>query len=180
MPGETLDANSVVAWTATDADGDNLEAHVHYSHDGRLRRSLAAYVPGASGQLPLTKYAGLPASESGVITVVVSDGWNTTTAVVDNLIVSPNRLPSVSISAPVSGASIPVGANVVLAGGAYDPEDAWLSGSALSWLSSRDGPLGTGEILNLNTLTMGAHIITLRAVDADGGQRATTVTVTIQ
>jgi len=90
-----------------------------------------------------------------------------------------NLLPVVTITAPASGGTVAQGAEVGFAGNATDPEDGLLSGGALTWLSSLDGTLGSGETLSVYTLSPGVHTITLRATDGDGGVATTTVQLTV-
>jgi glucose/arabinose dehydrogenase len=90
-----------------------------------------------------------------------------------------NLPPVASITAPAPGGNVAQGAEVVLMGGAADPEDGILSGPALSWLSSLDGTLGQGDSLSLYTLSPGAHTITLRATDQNGGEGTATVQLTV-
>jgi len=63
-------------------------------------------------------------------------------------------------------------------GYALDGEDGMLTGAALSWTSSLDGPLGAGSPL-LATLSEGMHILTLTATDSQGHSRSASVTVTV-
>jgi hypothetical protein len=68
---------------------------------------------------------------------------------------------------------------VVFSGYAYDPEDGSLPPSALSWASDKDGPLGTGTTLELDTLSFGKHVITLTATDSDSQTATATVNIAI-
>ena len=47
----------------------------------------------------------------------------------------------------------------------YDPEDGVLPDGSLQWSSSIDGAIGTGALLQIDTLSIGTHTITL---DGDG------------
>jgi hypothetical protein len=88
-----------------------------------------------------------------------------------------NTAPSVAISSPSSGATVSEGSPVNLAGSASDQEDGNLS-SSVTWLSSRDGQLGTGASIQ-RVLSVGSHTITARVTDTQGAtaqaQRAVTV-----
>ncbi|HHL45943.1 MAG TPA: hypothetical protein ENJ24_05210 [Gammaproteobacteria bacterium] len=61
-----------------------------------------------------------------------------------------NASPQATIDAPASGTIYAEGSNVLLQGSASDAEDGALSGTRLSWSSSRDGALGTGESVTAN------------------------------
>jgi len=59
-----------------------------------------------------------------------------------------------------------------------DFEDGPLGDSALSWVSSQDGVLGNGQILEV-TLSPGVHTITLTATDSEGLQDTDSIQVTV-
>jgi YD repeat-containing protein len=88
-----------------------------------------------------------------------------------NVIVPGNTPPVVTATAPLNGAAFAVGETVVLAATATDTQDGTLT-SQISWASSRDGLLGSGGTLNLNTLTSGTHTITATANDSMGGSHS--------
>ncbi len=101
-----------------------------------------------------------------------------------------NEAPSATIVVPQDGSSFVPGAQVELSGSATDWEDGPLTGEALSWLSSLQGPLGTGTAVTRSDLVVGEHLVTLIATDSHGvsdrdsvrveivvGNRAPTVTI---
>ena len=51
---------------------------------------------------------------------------------------------------------------------ATDIEDGNVAAS-LSWTSSRDGPIGSGGVILINSLSIGAHIITATVSGDSGG-----------
>ena len=67
----------------------------------------------------------------------------------------------------------------MLQGGANDPEDGTLSGTALSWSSSLDGALGNGPSLTVDSLSAGSHTITLQATDLGGVMNQATLLLTV-
>ena len=79
-----------------------------------------------------------------------------------------NRPPNASISAPVDGSSWLVGESIEFDGAAVDPEDGTLDGQSLRWLSSADGPLGTGASISRSDLSESRHTIRLIATDSRG------------
>jgi hypothetical protein len=91
----------------------------------------------------------------------------------------PNQPPTPSITAPADGATFQLGQPVGFSGSGNDPEDGALSGSALVWTSSLDGQIGTGASFDHSGLSLGAHTITLTAIDSEGatGQAARSVTI---
>lgn len=178
--GALLDASTIISWTAVDADGDALLAYVQYSHDaGSSWIPLEVRLLGTQMQFDP---AWLPGSQGGTgsIRVLVSDGFNTTAASVDNLTLGLNRAPEVVIDQPEDGSQHLAGANVMLIGTVRDPEDGPLPEANVSWYSDRDGFLGNGFILNVTTLSVGAHVIELRAVDSQSLQGIASVTVAVQ
>src|SRR5690349_15405517 len=88
-----------------------------------------------------------------------------------------NQPPSVRILAPAAGVMLGMPPHA-LRGEATDPEDGALSGAALSWRSSLQGPLGTGAELSVS-LSRGTHELTLEAVDSQGLRGSAAVRVTV-
>jgi hypothetical protein len=87
--------------------------------------------------------------------------------------------PSALITAPEDGAVVKVGSEVTFQGSGSDPIDGALPGSSLSWTSSVDGVLGTGETLTTSSLTEGAHVITLMATNGRGGTAVDSISLTV-
>ncbi len=164
-----------IEWTATDADGDQLLAEVFYSSDGR-----AGWVPlgsgGPEGVLVVSSSA-LPSSTAGIVRLYVTDGFNTTVSEVTDLELLPDRAPTVTIYSPMEGQSFLLGENIVFLAHAYDLEDGWLGPEAVSWHSSIDGFLGTGE-LNVANLTPGTHVVTA-VVSGHGGPKSAAATISV-
>ena len=89
-----------------------------------------------------------------------------------------NTPPTVSISAPFGGTTITVGESLTFTATANDVEDGELS-SGISWSSSIDGALGTGNSVDA-TLTVGTHTITASVTDNSGSPGSATVSVTVE
>lgn len=77
------------------------------------------------------------------------------------------QVPIALITHPGDDETRPSATPVPFIGEATDPQDGSLTGGALVWSSSLDGPIGTGETFNFQ-LSPGTHSITLQATDADG------------
>ena len=95
------------------------------------------------------------------------------------VVLGGNISPSVQINNPADGASFALGAAVTFTGTASDPEEGVLTGSALSWVSSIDGVLGSGSSLNVDQLSPGRHRILFQAVDSRGAASADSITIAL-
>jgi hypothetical protein len=87
--------------------------------------------------------------------------------------------PTVAISAPARGSSFVRGDSIRFAGAAADGSGTPLTGSALAWSSSIDGTLGTGAPLVRTDLSLGEHLITLTATDANGATALDSTRITV-
>jgi hypothetical protein len=85
----------------------------------------------------------------------------------DVIITLGSQKPAVTIISPVNRLTQNV-FNIKLEGKAADFEDGVLPAGSLTWLSNIDGELGHGYSLNIERLSVGKHIITLRAEDSEG------------
>lgn len=94
-------------------------------------------------------------------------------------IVTGNNDPEVTITSPAGGDSFDLGEDIIFTGTADDAEDGELSGDALVWTSDRDGEIGTGTALTLDSLSAGLHVITLTATDGDNGSAQKQVIIEI-
>jgi hypothetical protein len=164
-----------LAWTGNDADGNSLTYSVFYSHNnGADWALLASGLSDTSLALMVDSLAG---GSTGRFRVVASDGVNTGFDETDGLITAPDKAPFAVITHPVAGQSFVPGALVLFQGMGTDLEDGTLPESALAWSSDRQGALGNGPSLPVNTLTPGRHVITLAVSDSRG--QTTTETATI-
>ncbi len=165
------------AWTGTDADNDPLTYTVLYSHLGEgswevLTTDLVT--PSISVDSAL-----LAGGTNSYLRIIGSDGFNSGEATVGPFTV-PAAAPRAVISVPATdNETYSAGQLVSLAGNAYDLENGAITGIALSWSSNIDGDIGTGELLQTDTLSAGVHTITLTAADGDDetGQAQRTVTI---
>ncbi|MEP6835505.1 MAG: S8 family serine peptidase [Gemmatimonas sp.] len=115
------------------------------------------------------------------ITLTVTDSQGLSSFVTRTVTVTApvNQLPSVIISSPAAGTSVVQGTTLTFTGSATDPEDGTLGGSSLVWTSSLNGQIGTGTSFALSSLSIGAHLITLTAKDANGATSVATRTINI-
>ncbi len=132
---------------------------------------------------PIGTGASLVVSSLGAgahtITLTATDpgGASGTDAVAIEIVV--NRPPAVTISSPATGSEVVEGLPVSLSGSAVDPESGTVPGERLSWSSSRDGALGTGADLETSDLSVGDHVVTLRATDDRGLAGTASVDLTV-
>ncbi|HOO55310.1 MAG TPA: carboxypeptidase regulatory-like domain-containing protein [bacterium] len=87
--------------------------------------------------------------------------------------------PGVEILSPVSGSDYACGTAIAFSGSAYDAVDGQLSGNSLTWTSSIDSEIGSGESFSYSSLSVGEHIITLVAEDSSGLSSSCTVSISI-
>jgi len=118
---------------------------------------------------------GLPllAAAVGLMACGGSDGGNQDDNPVEP---SVNTPPTAQIVSPIEGSTFEA-EFITFEGSAEDPEDGSLTGSRLTWISSRDGELGGGERISRETLSFGTH--TIRLVATDRGEPALTDTASV-
>ena len=90
-----------------------------------------------------------------------------------------NTAPTVTINGPTYLGPYQVGEFIVFNGTGSDSEDGPLSGSSLVWYSNKEGIIGEGTSVTINSLSSGTHIITLVATDRDGATASVSITVTV-
>ncbi|MFO7749079.1 MAG: hypothetical protein R6V54_03210 [Desulfobacteraceae bacterium] len=104
---------------------------------------------------------------------------------------SSSNAPAVNISSPAASPDgtydVNAGDTINFTGSATDYDGSVISGESLEWISSKDGTIGTGSELPINTryvdetgtlLKEGEHTIYLRAAGSAGtGQTSITITV---
>jgi hypothetical protein len=166
-----------ISWQGLDLDNDPLVYTVFYSNNGGVDWILL------QGDLTATSYDVVVNSMAGGsdvrFRVVATDGINTAVDETDQAITIPNQSPVPIIFNPASGSySIP-GSLLVLQGSAMDMEDGSLPNDSLVWSSDRQGELGIGPTLELNSLESGTHIITLTATDSYGISAQTKVLIKV-
>jgi hypothetical protein len=145
----------VVNWLGLDADPNaQLSYLIEYSTDGgNTWDTLDIDWPGLSYQVD-SSY--LQATTQGMIRIIASDGFNSSAPADSSTFTIPDHPPVMIINAPASGA--------------VDPQDGPLDGTSVQWVSSLNGSLGYGAVLNLATgvLSQGTHLITVTATDSLG------------
>lgn len=168
--GETVTDHLAIAWTGSDADGDDLRYTVQYSSDdGATWRSLAVDWMATSFDAEPEDLDLLPGSDQARIRVTATDGVNTAADESDATFTVERKPPQATIVEPQTGSRFAWGDTVVLRGQAIDVEDGPLGEtSPFTWTSNLSGPLGSGEELWVSGLPTGTHRITMRVTDSDG------------
>lgn len=87
--------------------------------------------------------------------------------------------PTVSIISPASGLVLSEGQGTSFVGSASDPQDGTLPEANLAWASSIDGALGTGSTVQVSSLSVGVHNVTLTATDAQGNEGQASISVSV-
>jgi hypothetical protein len=98
-------------------------------------------------------------------------------AFLDVLPAAANLPPTLDITGPADGISVPEGTSVTLSATATDPEDGNIAGSVV-WTSSLDGQLPTGASVS-TVLSVGTHTITASVADSAGAPASDAITVTV-
>jgi hypothetical protein len=170
------DGEYTITWSASDADGDDLTYNVLFSKDGVYWNQLGVGL--TESQLTVST-ADLPGATTARVRVEVSDGAYISTDESDGLFEIAAKSPLVEIIQPETDTTALDGIPISLAGSAWDLEDGPLGAEALTWSSSIDGVLGSGEILDV-ALSPGEHVITLTTEDSDGNSSLESVQVNTQ
>lgn len=177
--GESVGPAGVTAsWQMADEDGDPLSAALLFSPDnGASWQTLQTGITDTTSvEIPYTLLSG---TETGRMRVLVSDGVHTAQDDSDAVFSVERNAPQVAFLSPAAGSSFVVSQTVLLAASAYDPEDGQLADAAFVWTSDRDGALGTGASLNLDTLSAGQHELSVTATDSDGSSATASHSIAI-
>ncbi len=87
-----------------------------------------------------------------------------------------NTPPTVTITGPPPGTTVPEGATVTFTATASDDGGVNV---VLLWFSDLDGQIGSGPVFSTSALSAGTHTVTLVAIDAFGAETVQTITVTV-
>jgi len=179
VPGVQVQGKDfLLAWQASDLDGDPLTFTVDLSLDGAASWSTLA--KDLSGTELIIPAASLPGTPDARLRVTANDGLHRTSAALPFAL--PDRPPTVAILSPAPEAAFQGAAEVVLRAAALDLEDGELVGGRLRWTSDVDGLLGEGTELLATTaqLHAGRHRLTVIATDAAGQTAQDTVTIQVE
>ena len=162
------DSRQELTWEATDPDSGSGALHysIFYSTDsGDSWQLLATELVSPTYTVDTASMAG---TNDARFRVVATDGINIDFDETDEAVSILNKAPDVAILSPYDGQVIGPGELAVLYGSGSDLEDGNLADEALEWSSDREGPLGPGSSLPINTFSSGEHVITLTGRDSFG------------
>jgi hypothetical protein len=173
---DDLDIESI-NWVAEDGDHDELYYTVQYSDDGGQNwETLGLNLTDSHLEVDDTE---IPGSNSALIRVVATDGFNVGSDDSDWTFTVTGKPPIVRMISPADGDSYMQGQIVPLQGLGTDVEDGPLADESFTWESHRDGILGTGKRLDAFDLSPGVHEITLICQDSEGNFATDAVTIEI-
>lgn len=174
-PGEGTEGVRPVRWQGEHPEGRELQYLLSYSaDDGKTWQPLSLPVEEAEQEVDFDRLAG---GDRCRLRVLATDGVNTTEAVSEpfNRPVQPCYAMIVE---PEDGTVYERDDPVRLQGQGWYLEEREPELDQLDWVSSVDGLLGRGAILEVTGLLPGAHAITLTA-GREGRTATTTVTIQI-
>jgi len=173
-PGEGTEGVRPVRWQGGHPEGRELRYLLSYSaDDGKTWQPLSLPVGETEHDVDFDRLAG---GDRCRLRVLATDGVNTTEAVSEPF-KRPVQPCYAMILEPDNGTAYGREDPVRLQGQGYYLEEREPELDRLDWVSSADGPLGEGAIVEVSGLSPGAHTITLTA-GREG--RTGTATVTIQ
>ena len=158
IPG--VSGRQMVTWEANHAEGLPLHSFVSYSYNGG--QSWQRLTPRLNGFAAEIDFDQLPGGDACLLKATVSDGVNTEEAVSAEFPVGQKPCQAYILS-PSDGALLEPGFSILLRGQGYYLEEGEVELQQLSWHSSLDGPLGSGQIVDLAQLSPGDHTLTLVA-----------------
>lgn len=163
--GQRIDELTTIQWSVADADGDATTAALFYSPDGEAWLLFRADLTGGAFDLDPDQ---MPRSTQGRLRLIVTDGLNSTIVeTVEMSFLGGGSDPEVYVITPNQFQTVRSGAPMVLHGYAWDREDGTIAGN-IEWVSSVDGPIGSGRIFTVNDLSDGLHLLTAFITDSDG------------
>jgi hypothetical protein len=172
-PPELTQGAHNIEWLAEGAPGTELRYTILYSRDGgETWRPVSLSSPDHSAVI---NFDDLPGGR-GIVRVLATDGVNTTHADSRPFAV-PNKGERAFIFEPLDGATYDSREPVLLHGQGWHMERGETANENLVWLSSRQGEIGRGGLIEAQ-LSPGAHEITLTAgSDAERGLSSVSIMV---
>lgn len=123
----------------------------------------------------------LGSTTQGLLKVTIHSGLQSVSDQSDGTFTILNQAPVVDIVTPCSNNVYGAGTVVALQGSASDPEEGVLPDAFLEWSSHIDGPLGSGQRIEIESslLAEGMHLITLIGTDTEGNASSRSVPIEV-
>jgi len=174
--GGQLSGKVRVAWEGQ-SDDKLLHYLLRYSNNGGQSWRVVAPT------LRVTEYIvdldRLPGGEKCQFQVLATEGIRTGMAISKPFSV-PQKPRETTIISPPTGAVVVPGQTVTLVGESFSPDIGSAHPSEMQWSSDLDGQLGVGQEINLSTLRLGLHKISLQTPDGYGGQSITSIQIEVK
>ncbi len=165
-----------ITWAATDGDSDPLTYRIFHSpNNGNTWIPISPAVTQTSYQISTSALQG---SETSLIQVVASDGFNIGQDESDAVFKVADKPPTARIIKPENETQFNIDDIILLRGRGTDLDDAILPETAYNWISSLDGYLGNGHTLTVK-LKPGTHQITLTVTDINSNIASDTIIVKV-
>ena len=165
-----------LSWTASDPDGGPLTFDVAYSRDNGVTFQPVAI--GLKSSPASIDTASLGGSGTAVLRVIASDGVNLASADSAPFVMAP-KPPLPFILSPGDNTHVHYGQLVNFSGFASDAQDGIVPETGLAWKDAQGNLLGSGALLSLNNLPVGANVITFEATNSSGLSASASVTVIV-
>ncbi len=183
-PTEALSGKVEIAWAASDADGDPMEATLLYSPDGGS--SWAAVVVNQrveAGVEHSTQFStsDLPQSvgAQGMFKLRVTDGLNQGESESQGFILGIGSPPDVHVISPNTNISVKQYSSVIFQASAWDIDELLIPEANVVWTSDLDGVVGSGRLFSSRSLSVGVHTLTLTGTDSTGLSTSKQITLTV-
>ncbi len=165
-----------LVWTASDPDKDPLTFDVAYSRDnGATFQPVAINLTGSSAKIDTAELGG---SGKAILRVTASDGVNSAQADSPVFVMAP-KPPQPYILNPADNTHVHFGQLVNFSGVALDVQDGTVAAAKLVWQDAQGNTLGTGPLLSLATLPVGANVISFVATNSVNQTATAKVTVIV-
>ena len=168
----------------TEGDSISFSGSGSDAEDGTLSASSLVWTSDIDGEIgtgtSFTRDDLSVGTHTITLTATDSDGATGSDSV--GITVNPvgNTLPTATITSPSDGDTYTEGDSISFSGSGSDAEDGTLSASSLVWTSSIDGEIGTGTSFTKSDLSVGAHTITLTAIDSEGATGNDSVGIAVE
>lgn len=166
-----------VNWSATDVDGDVLTSSLLYSWDGGTSW-IPITIDEENDQVVIST-SELPGTSgsTGILRLIVSDGFNRTTVEMQHLDVGYRHSPVVAVEA--ESLLVSEGSTALLSAFVHDLEEAIID-SAITWTDANKQIVGRGREVLINASGVGHQIFEVTYIDCDGMSSSDVLSMIVQ